>query len=343
MRPSTSLSSSQSSGGDFTRVRFAVRSGIAPRFDHEDRSPSVRGYARPCSATTSANCSATASRPITAGQCSRITTRNGCGARRVLDLGCGAGDSVDLFRSVDPERELGGRRTSSESPEVAGRTRADAEFVTFDGRRLPVRRRQLRARLLQAGARARRAPARAGRRGGTRAGSRAATSPARPRSSRPSTRAARSTGRRTASRSIAEDAGLEVVELRPVIDGFTLVAWRALGLPRLLPPLVGARVAALPGDRARRARARGSTRARATRSSSCSPGSSHSWPAGRSLGPAVRPVLIALAAALALPAAAAAAEPQWRVHAEASGSYRLDYGSEHDPSTARPAAAGRGR
>jgi SAM-dependent methyltransferase len=29
----------------------------------------------------------------------------------------------------------------------------------------------------------------------------------------------------------AEDAGLEVVELRPVIDGFTLVAWRALGLP----------------------------------------------------------------------------------------------------------------
>jgi hypothetical protein len=31
---------------------------------------------------------------------------------------------------------------------------------------------------------------------------------------------------------IAEDAGLEVVELRPVIDGLTLVAWRALGLPR---------------------------------------------------------------------------------------------------------------
>jgi hypothetical protein len=31
---------------------------------------------------------------------------------------------------------------------------------------------------------------------------------------------------------IAEDAGLEVLELRPVIDGFTLVAWRALGLPR---------------------------------------------------------------------------------------------------------------
>jgi hypothetical protein len=44
----------------------------------------------------------------------------------------------------------------------------------------------------------------------------------------------------------------------------------------------------------------------------------------------MRPVLIALAAALALPAAAAAAEPQWRVHAEASGSYRLYYGNERD-------------
>jgi hypothetical protein len=30
---------------------------------------------------------------------------------------------------------------------------------------------------------------------------------------------------------MVEDAGLEVVELRPVIDGLTLVAWRALGLP----------------------------------------------------------------------------------------------------------------
>lgn len=28
-----------------------------------------------------------------------------------------------------------------------------------------------------------------------------------------------------------EDAGLEVGELRPVIDGVTLVMWRALGLP----------------------------------------------------------------------------------------------------------------
>ena len=31
---------------------------------------------------------------------------------------------------------------------------------------------------------------------------------------------------------LAEDAGLEIVELRPGIDGMTLVAWRALGMPR---------------------------------------------------------------------------------------------------------------
>jgi hypothetical protein len=31
---------------------------------------------------------------------------------------------------------------------------------------------------------------------------------------------------------LAEDSGLEIVELRPGIDGMTLVAWRALGMPR---------------------------------------------------------------------------------------------------------------
>jgi hypothetical protein len=39
---------------------------------------------------------------------------------------------------------------------------------------------------------------------------------------------------------------------------------------------------------------------------------------------------IVLAAALALPATAAAAEPHWRVHAQASGSYLLDYAGEGD-------------
>ena len=56
--------------------------------------------------------------------------------RRVLDLGCGAGDSVDLFRSLDPGVDWVGADVEG-SPEVAARTRSDATFVTFDGERLP--------------------------------------------------------------------------------------------------------------------------------------------------------------------------------------------------------------
>ena len=44
----------------------------------------------------------------------------------------------------------------------------------------------------------------------------------------------------------------------------------------------------------------------------------------------MRPTLIALATALVLPSSAAAEEPHWRVHAEASGSYLLNYGDERD-------------
>ena len=149
---------------------------------------------------------------------------------RVMDLGCGAGESVDLFRSLNPGVHWVGVDVE-DSPEVSGRTRADAEFVTFDGHQLPFedasfdlvyckqvlehveRPRELLAEV-----------ARVLRPGGSFAGS---------------------TSQLEAfhSRSIfnwtpygftvtAEDAGLEVVELRPVIDGLTLVTWRALGLPR---------------------------------------------------------------------------------------------------------------
>lgn len=44
----------------------------------------------------------------------------------------------------------------------------------------------------------------------------------------------------------------------------------------------------------------------------------------------MRPVWIAVLLMTALPGTTAAAEPHWRVHAEASGSYRLHYGDEHD-------------
>jgi SAM-dependent methyltransferase len=154
----------------------------------------------------------------------------GRSAARVMDLGCGAGDSVDLFRSVDPAVGWVGVDIE-ESPEVAGRMRTDAEFVTFDGRRLPfedasfdlvyckqVLEHVEHPRELVA------ETARVLRPGGHLAGS----------TSQLEAFHSRSTLNWTpyGFTRIAEDAGLEVVELRPVIDGITLVAWRALGLPR---------------------------------------------------------------------------------------------------------------
>jgi SAM-dependent methyltransferase len=149
---------------------------------------------------------------------------------RVMDLGCGTGDSVDLFRALNPEVKWVGVDVE-ESPEVSGRTRADAEFVTFDGQRLPfedasfdlVYCKQV-LEHVQHPHELLREVARVLKPGGSFAGS---------------------TSQLEAfhSRSIfnwtpygftitAEGAGLEVVELRPVIDGLTLVTWRALGLPR---------------------------------------------------------------------------------------------------------------
>lgn len=58
----------------------------------------------------------------------------GFGAADVLDLGCGDGRSIDLFRPH------GARWTGVDiegSFEVAERTRSDATFVTFDGVALP--------------------------------------------------------------------------------------------------------------------------------------------------------------------------------------------------------------
>jgi len=149
---------------------------------------------------------------------------------RVLDLGCGPGDSVDLFRALNPRVHWVGVDVE-ESPEVTGRTRTDAEFVTFDGEQLPFEDASFDLvyckQVLEHVERPHellREVARVLRPGGSFAGS---------------------TSQLEAfhSRSIfnwtpygftvtAENAGLEVVELRPVIDGLTLVAWRWFGLPR---------------------------------------------------------------------------------------------------------------
>ncbi|MGB8435304.1 MAG: class I SAM-dependent methyltransferase, partial [Burkholderiales bacterium] len=57
---------------------------------------------------------------------------------RVLDLGCGTGRSLDLFRSRRPEIEWHGVDIRS-SPEVNARRTTDGIFTTFDGVRLPFR------------------------------------------------------------------------------------------------------------------------------------------------------------------------------------------------------------
>ena len=248
----------------------------------------------------------------------------------VMDLGCGAGDSVELFRALGPGRALGGR--GHRGVPRGGRANPRRRRVRDLRRRAPaLRRRKLRAGLLQAGA-----------------GARGATSRAAEERSRecfqPGGFLAGSTSQLEAfhSRSIfnwtpygftvvAEEAGLEVVELRPVIDGFTLVAWRALGLPPFFFQVVGARVARLPRDRARRScrqarrphaqpdQARPLRAVRlpctsAVASTGCA-GSALNWR---------RPLPV-----IATPAAAARPrEPLWGVIAVANGSYSVDYGQD---------------
>jgi SAM-dependent methyltransferase len=149
---------------------------------------------------------------------------------RIMDLGCGPGDSVDLFRSVDPAVSWVGVDIA-QSPEVAARTRADAEFVTFDGRKLPFEDATFELvyckQVLEHVEHPRELVGEVARvlaPGGHLAGS----------TSQLEAFHSRSTFNWTpyGFTRAAEAVGLEVIELRPVIDGFTLVAWRALGLPR---------------------------------------------------------------------------------------------------------------
>jgi ubiquinone/menaquinone biosynthesis C-methylase UbiE len=151
-------------------------------------------------------------------------------APRVLDLGCGTGDSVDLFRSLEPRVQWTGADIE-QSAEVAERTRTDADFVTFDGEHLPfadasfdlvyckqVLEHVRRPQPLLAEA------ARVLRPGGWLAGS----------TSHLEAFHSRSIFNYTpyGLMLLLEQAGLDLVEVRPVIDAFTLIAWRALGTPR---------------------------------------------------------------------------------------------------------------
>lgn len=55
---------------------------------------------------------------------------------RVLDLGCGAGGSVELFRARDPDVDWMGLDIPG-SREAGARRRTDARFATFDGVSIP--------------------------------------------------------------------------------------------------------------------------------------------------------------------------------------------------------------
>ena len=148
----------------------------------------------------------------------------------VLDLGCGTGESVDLFRSLEPRVSWTGADID-ESPEVAERTRSDARFVTFDGERLPFGDASFDLVYCKQVLEHVRRPApllaevsRVLRPGGTFAGS----------TSHLEAFHSRSVWNYTpyGLMLLLEEAGLELVEVRPVIDAFTLIAWRAFGTPR---------------------------------------------------------------------------------------------------------------
>jgi SAM-dependent methyltransferase len=62
-----------------------------------------------------------------------LTGRRG---QRVLDLGCGEGNSLEVFRKYDRDVDWSGVDIES-SPEVDSRKRTDGALYTFDGVRLP--------------------------------------------------------------------------------------------------------------------------------------------------------------------------------------------------------------
>jgi ubiquinone/menaquinone biosynthesis C-methylase UbiE len=55
----------------------------------------------------------------------------------IIDLGCGTGESFDMFRQLSPTCVWTGVDIE-DSPEVRERRRTDAQFITFDGINIPA-------------------------------------------------------------------------------------------------------------------------------------------------------------------------------------------------------------
>jgi SAM-dependent methyltransferase len=147
---------------------------------------------------------------------------------RVLDLGCGSGDSVDFFRVRDPGVQWVGLDVP-DSPEV--RTRTDARFETFDGVSIPfdqgsfdlvyckqVLEHVRHPKLLLADVHRILTP------GGYLAGSTSQLEPFHSLSMWNYTP--------LGFAELVQEAGLKLVELRPSIDGLTLIARRLMGRGR---------------------------------------------------------------------------------------------------------------
>ena len=78
------------------------------------------------------------SRQATAEHYARRAAREIGGIERILDLGCGEGDSADLFREISPNAACFGVDID-DSPEVRARTRTNGTFASFGGVDLPYR------------------------------------------------------------------------------------------------------------------------------------------------------------------------------------------------------------
>ena len=76
------------------------------------------------------------SRQVSADAVLQARVAKGFAPAKVLDFGCGDGRSIDLFRRVLPLAEWTGVDIAA-SPEVASRRRQDGRFVTYDGYELP--------------------------------------------------------------------------------------------------------------------------------------------------------------------------------------------------------------
>ena len=148
---------------------------------------------------------------------------------RVMDLGCGAGNSIDAFRPHLPEMRWVGVDLPS-SPEVDGRTRTDGEFRTFDGVAIPAADEEFDSVYCKQVLEHVERPeplfedvARVLRPGGLFGGSVSQLEPFH----------SLSVGNMTpyGLMRLAERSGFELLEVRPGIDALTLIVHRGLGMP----------------------------------------------------------------------------------------------------------------